>query len=578
MRSIAVLSLALVATTSALAAPTVIFVDANAPSGGNGSSWLNAYNDLQLALAAAPSGAQVWVAQGTYKPKAPANATATFTVPGGVNLYGGFRGDESDIAQRTNPLGHPTALDGSGSIYHLITLNATTPVVIDGFYLVDANASVPPTNGDGAGVFATNANATLRNLVFQNCDATRFGGAIAAKGSSTLTIDACTFTGCDTAWATSAGGAVYAETAPIITNCEFTNNTAGRGAALALVTTSTNIMTVADSRVEGNAGLYAGAVYLDTPPGSFTFFEGCDFIDNTADDGTGLGDGAAIYFAGSGQHTVLTSRFLDNDAQADGGAIYIELDNDTDRVTVENSFLVANQAYGSGGAIKDEGAGDLSIINSTITKNVSNLAPGRGVYDEDGDLVIANSILWGNAAAGAGQRTNNLHVFLAVNASIYHSLIGGWDNFVSAPSTSDADPAFEDLDGPDNTLGTDDDNARLTPGSPAIDAGHGLFPSGSYTLDIHAQPRFLDDTGTPDTGVSSGPDPIVDIGAAEFQGTTPSACLADLDNNAVLNLDDISAFANAFIGGDLLADLDDNAVLNLDDIATFASAFLAGCP
>jgi len=53
---------------------------------------------------------------------------------------------------------------------------------------------------------------------------------------------------------------------------------------------------------------------------------------------------------------------------------------------------------------------------------------------------------------------------------------------------------------------------------------------------------------------------------------------ADLDANATLNLDDINAFASAFVAGNLAADLDDNAALNLDDINAFASAFVAGCP
>jgi len=55
-------------------------------------------------------------------------------------------------------------------------------------------------------------------------------------------------------------------------------------------------------------------------------------------------------------------------------------------------------------------------------------------------------------------------------------------------------------------------------------------------------------------------------------------CPADLDGNGVLNLDDINAFAGAFVSGDLLADLDGNGTLNLDDVNRFAIAFVAGCP
>ncbi|MEZ6317775.1 MAG: GC-type dockerin domain-anchored protein [Phycisphaerales bacterium] len=61
--------------------------------------------------------------------------------------------------------------------------------------------------------------------------------------------------------------------------------------------------------------------------------------------------------------------------------------------------------------------------------------------------------------------------------------------------------------------------------------------------------------------------------------SVPAACNpADINADGVLNLDDINAFATAFVGADLAADVDHNGTLNLDDINTFASAFLAGCP
>lgn len=55
------------------------------------------------------------------------------------------------------------------------------------------------------------------------------------------------------------------------------------------------------------------------------------------------------------------------------------------------------------------------------------------------------------------------------------------------------------------------------------------------------------------------------------------ACACDLDGSGMLNLDDIDAFASAFLSGDLAADLDGSGDLNLDDIDAFAACFLAGC-
>src|SRR5437588_259599 len=58
-------ALAGVCASSAPAA--IIYVRSGATGPGNGSSWANAFPDLQAALAAASAGDQIWVAAGTYK-------------------------------------------------------------------------------------------------------------------------------------------------------------------------------------------------------------------------------------------------------------------------------------------------------------------------------------------------------------------------------------------------------------------------------------------------------------------------------------------------------------------------------
>lgn len=69
--------------------------------------------------------------------------------------------------------------------------------------------------------------------------------------------------------------------------------------------------------------------------------------------------------------------------------------------------------------------------------------------------------------------------------------------------------------GPDGISGTDDDDLRLTPGSPCIDAGNSDALAGSVPLDLSGGPRFVDDPSTPNTGV--GGTRVVDHGAFEFQ-------------------------------------------------------------
>ncbi len=54
-------------------------------------------------------------------------------------------------------------------------------------------------------------------------------------------------------------------------------------------------------------------------------------------------------------------------------------------------------------------------------------------------------------------------------------------------------------------------------------------------------------------------------------------CYADVDPNAVINIDDVQAFVDAFLAGDLVADCVRNGTLNLDDIDCFISNFLIDC-
>ena len=76
-------------------------------------------------------------------------------------------------------------------------------------------------------------------------------------------------------------------------------------------------------------------------------------------------------------------------------------------------------------------------------------------------------------------------------------------------------PLFFNAVGPDGIEGTEDDNLRLTSGSPCIDAGdRGAVPV-AVTTDLDGNLRFVDAPGTPNTGQGNPP---VDMGAYEFPG------------------------------------------------------------
>jgi len=78
----------------------VIFVDCFATGSGSGTSWTNAYNKLEDALARAGEGCgdEIWVAQGLYSPGT--DYDDTFGVPAGVSVLGGFCGTETNVTER----------------------------------------------------------------------------------------------------------------------------------------------------------------------------------------------------------------------------------------------------------------------------------------------------------------------------------------------------------------------------------------------------------------------------------------------------------------------------------------------
>ncbi|UCF42416.1 MAG: right-handed parallel beta-helix repeat-containing protein [Planctomycetota bacterium] len=99
----------------------IIYVDADADGANDGSSWGNAYNYLQDALAEANSlgvPVEIWVAAGIYtpdsnsaQPDGSGDRTATFQLINGVAIYGGFAGG-GGIWEDRDPNLYETILSG----------------------------------------------------------------------------------------------------------------------------------------------------------------------------------------------------------------------------------------------------------------------------------------------------------------------------------------------------------------------------------------------------------------------------------------------------------------------------------
>ncbi len=420
----------------------VRFVDDDAGGANDGTSWEDAFTDLQEALTRAEPGSQVWVAAGVYR--AGADRTATFELRDGVGVFGGFAGTEdpesfrlSDRDTAANETVLQGGLIGGEASYHVVTAaGVNSTATLDGFTVTGGRA-------DGASAFRQDV-----------------GGGLLIGDASPRIVN-CTFTANEAAWG---GGAYIAGGAPTLLHCRFVGNRS---------------IACQPSNPLANRG---GAVYSTAGVDSAArpAFYGCLFVGNSA--GVGCG--------------------------------------------------------GRGGAIFNEGAGHVRLSGCTVTGNSAD-DDGGGIALISGSVSLSNSVVWGNRDSGGANRS--AQIFGAVAAE-YTCVQGGY------PGTGNIteDPRFTDDKGPDGILGTADDDLRLAPGSPCIDAGNNarvptdetdLDTDGntgeSLPLDLAGAARFVDDPVRADTG--TGSPPIVDLGAFEYQAECllPADCDDQLSCNGI---------------------------------------------
>ena len=548
----------LLIAAAATPAGTVWYVNAAANGNNSGTSWPNAFTNLQSALDVAQNGDEIRVAAGTYKPSkrtTPSDPrSATFQLNDGVSVYGGFAGGETTREER-DWTAHVTRLSGdllgdddpilvhtSDNCYYVVVpVSTSTRSTLDGFAVTGASG--------GSSVYVYNVETAVRNCrLVDNC-AGAAGGIAAHCDNHSVVIDHCTFGDKDSG----VEDPVYIEldnsSNCTITHCTFAGTNYSYGWDLFVTSHNSDTVTITDCTFEesnnGNSG-YAGPVNILMFKKGQADVRRCRFVNNLA--GSRF---RGIEYTGNGSLLLSECLFQGNTSTNVGGAVYhLGGDLEVDRCTFDRNTSYDTQ-YEGGGAIMFEGR-TLKVSNSTFSNNVAwrgagirvqystaeivncrflgntSSNSGAAMYNRMSNVTIANCIMNGNSAfAGAAVRNSDSTVTLA-NCTVTNNTNSSIDAAIAADqgtATTAVTVVNSILWDNRNSRGSGQDaQVSLSGGTWAVDYSciQGWTGQFAGTGDISADPLFVAGDAF---GHLQPASPCIDAGDT---GTLP-ADLNDLD-------------------------------------------------
>lgn len=263
-------------------AQTVLTVNSAGP--GPSAPWNTAYSSLQSALAdAATLGAsEIWVATGTYRPSA-TDPAASFVLPPGVKIRGGFAGTEttpearsSDRAANATILaGLPPGFEGTKVV---VKVTNSTPGSLIDRVTISGGRGVPSTPLVGTDLGASGVHIVGGILELADC-------TIANNFGNYSRSNAFYF-----AFASAPGGGLAIDRANVtLRGCRVIGNAASSGSSGTCVTGS-----LSNARNPGGDG---GGLFVRN---STLRMEDCEILNNTSGNGSnGLGCSSGAYSSGA---------------------------------------------------------------------------------------------------------------------------------------------------------------------------------------------------------------------------------------------------------------------------------------
>lgn len=438
-----------------------VYARYNATGANNhGTSWADAYTDLETAIAGCAGGDVLRIAQGTYKPSF---QSKTFNLNSGISVYGGYAGTGT-YPDAYDPVLYRTILSGeigdpnssADNSPHVIV--AYPGVWLDGV-TVEGGYSLAGGESFGAGLRISSGSIWIQNCLFRNNFSGDGGGAI---GIGQLNADGnignTTF---DNNTSTNGAGAIdfdnFGSFRFTIKGCVFTNNRSGSGSIHAFgYAPNTNLSIwsstfTANTSTNGGGALTTGGLYLD--------------LQNTILNQNTSPKGGAISVTANGSVFSRNNIFKDNTSTVSpgkGGAVYLEY---TQGAKFINCIFQANKAT-LGGAIFVDHESDFKSRSTSFVSNIAN-SKGGAVHLTVSHAEFESSIIYfNNSVSGYNVYSAGPENFMGF---AFNDIQGGPSGagtvtnggIVNSPAGNiDTDPFFVS-----NT------NLRLKTTSPLVNAG-----------------------------------------------------------------------------------------------------------
>ncbi len=171
---------------------SMVYVDHTATGNNDGSSWINAFTDLQDALILGER-VVIHIAEGVYKPTQGTQRGISFDTPSYVTLQGGYPNGGGERDPNNNITILSGEIDGvagyDGNSYHVVKVINQTDVILEDIHIKDGSADDATSFGRarGGGIYCNGSDLRLNNVTVRRNKAI-YGGGLFATLSPLVSI------------------------------------------------------------------------------------------------------------------------------------------------------------------------------------------------------------------------------------------------------------------------------------------------------------------------------------------------------------------------------------------------------